>query len=111
MNPKYISAPLVVIVAVSEKNRQTVISALKSIGKQWREGEKVGQREVAFAWMDGERWSKWLKSMYGVVDMGTTETPSVIIADHAVRILRILLSEAKCLTLTHNHSESCLLRR
>ena len=87
MNPKHISAPLVVIAAVSEKNRQNVISALKSIGKQWREGEKIGQREVAFAWMDGERWSKWLKSMYGVVNVGMAETPSVIVADHTVRIL------------------------
>jgi len=82
MNPKYISAPLVVIAVVSEKNRESVISAMKSIGKQWREGEKVGQREIAFTWMDGERWSKWLKSMYGVADAGATETPRVIVADH-----------------------------
>lgn len=79
------SAPLVVISVVSEKNRQNVIAAMKSIGKQWREGAKVGQREVVFAWMDGERWSKWLKSMYGVVDSPTAESPSVIIADHEVR--------------------------
>jgi len=90
MNPKRISAPLVVIAVVSDKNRQNVISAMKSVGKQWREGEKVGQREVAFTWMDGDRWSKWLKSMYGVVDAGTAEAPSIIIADHAVRVLCIL---------------------
>jgi hypothetical protein len=89
MNPKYISAPLVVIAAVTERNRKDVISAMKSVGKQWREGEEIGRREVVFTWMDGERWSKWLKSMYGVVDAGTTETPSVIVADHAVRVLRI----------------------
>jgi hypothetical protein len=95
MNPKHISAPLVVIVTVSEKNRQNVISALKSIGKQWREGEKVGQREVTFTWMDGERWSKWLKSMYGIVDTGTAETPSIIVADHTVRVFRTLPSSVK----------------
>jgi len=83
MNPKHISAPLVVIGVASEKNRQNVISAMKSIGKQWREGEKVGQREIVFTWMDGERWSKWLKSMYGIANAGTTETPRVVIADHA----------------------------
>ena len=87
MNPKHISAPLVVIAAVSEKNRQNVISVMKSIGKQWREGKKVGQREVVFTWMDGERWSKWLKSMYGVVNIGTVESPSVIVADHVVGVL------------------------
>lgn len=79
------STPLVVISVVSEKNRQNVISAMKSIGKQWRESVKAGQREVVFAWMDGERWSKWLKSMYGVVDSPTAESPSVIVADHEVR--------------------------
>jgi len=82
MSPKHMSAPLVVISVVSEKNRQNVISAMKSIGKQWRESVKAGQREVVFAWMDGERWSKWLKSMYGVVDSPTAESPSVIVADH-----------------------------
>ena len=95
MNPKHISAPLVVIAAVSEKNRENVVSAMKSIGKQWREGEKIEKREVVFTWMDGERWSKWLKSMYGVVDAGTTESPSVIIADHAVCTLRILPSAVR----------------
>lgn len=95
MNPKHISAPLVVIATVSEKNRDNVISAMKSIGKQWREGEKTGQREVVFTWMDGERWSKWLKSMYGVVDAGTTGPPSVIVADHAVRVLRIIPSAVR----------------
>lgn len=88
MSPKNVSAPLVVIAVVSEKNRADVISAMKSIGKQWREGEKVGQRAVTFAWMDGERWSKWLKSMYGVVDTGTGSL-SVIVADHAVCVLRV----------------------
>ena len=87
MNPKHISAPLVVIAAVSERNRQNVISATKSIGKQWREGEKPGKRGVVFAWMDGERWSNWLKSMYGIVDAGKAETPSIVIADHTVSVL------------------------
>ena len=108
MNPKHISAPLVVIVAVSEKDRQNVIPALRSIGKQWREGEKVGQREVIFTWMDAERWSKWLKSMYGIVGAGTAETPSVIVADHAVRTP---LSVVKVPPLTYDHLESRLLRR
>jgi len=107
MNPKHISAPLVVIVVVSEKNRQNVIPALRSIGKQWREGEKVGQREVVFTWMDAERWSKWLKSMYGIAGTGTAETPSVIVVDHAVRTQP---SALKFPPLTFDHLESRLLR-
>jgi len=88
MSPKNALAPLVVIAVVSEKNRADVISAMKSVGKQWREGEKVMERDVTFTWMDGERWSKWLKSMYGVVDTGTG-SPGVIVADHAVCVLRV----------------------
>lgn len=82
------------ITTVSERNRQNVISATKSIGKQWREDGKTRQRDVVFTWMDGERWSSWLKSMYGVVDAGRAETPSVVIADHAVGVIRPLSSAA-----------------
>jgi len=108
MNPKHISAPLVVIVVVSEKNRQTVIPALRSIEKQWREGEKVGQREIVFTWMDGERWSKWLKSMYGVVETGTAETPSVIVADHANLVYYDLESYGSKIQLTYSSIVSTL---
>ena len=108
MNPKHISAPLVVIATVSERNRHNVISATKSIGKQWREDEKVGRRDVVFTWMDGERWSNWLKSMYGIVDAGRAETPSVVIADHAVGVPYLPPS---AMTLTCDYLESRLLRR
>ena len=107
MNPKHVSAPLVIITAVSERNRQNVISATKSIGKQWREVGKAGQRDVVFTWMDGERWSSWLKSMYGVVDAGRAETPNVVIADHAVGIILPLSSVE---TLMCDDLESHLLR-
>ena len=108
MNPKHVSAPLVVIATVSERNRQNVISATKSIGKQWREGEKAVKRDVVFTWMDGERWSSWLKSMYGIVDAGRAETPNIVIADHAVGVLSPL---SLAVTLTWGHTESRLLRR
>lgn len=108
MNPKHISAPLVVIAVVSERNRQNVVAATKSIGKQWREGEKAGKRDVVFTWMDGDRWSSWLKSMYGIVDAGRAETPSVVIVDHAVGVLCTLSS---VIALTGAHIESRLLRR
>jgi thioredoxin domain-containing protein 5 len=107
MNPKHISAPLVVIAPVSERNRQNVISATKLIGKQWRESGKAGQRDVVFTWMDGERWSSWLKSMYGVVDAGRAETPSVVIADHAVGVVCPL---SFMVMLTYDYLESRLLR-
>ncbi|KAF9782145.1 thioredoxin-domain-containing protein [Thelephora terrestris] len=108
MNPKHISAPLVVIAVVSERNRQNVISAIKPIGKQWREGEKYGKRDVVFAWMDGERWSSWLKSMYGIVDLGKAETPSVVIADHANLVYYDVEPQGSKIQLTHQSIMSTL---
>lgn len=110
MSPKNVSAPLVVIAVVSEKTQANVISAMKSIGKQWRAGEKAGQRDIAFTWMDGERWSKWLKSMYGIVDAGAG-SPSVIVADHAVCSSYSTFHGKDAWRLRTNHPESCLLRR
>jgi len=108
MNPKHVSAPLVVIAAMSERNRQNVISATKLIGKQWREGEKAGQREVVFTWMDGERWSNWLKSMYGIVDAGKAETPSVVITDHANLVYYDVGSDGHKIQLTYQSIASTL---
>jgi thioredoxin domain-containing protein 5 len=107
MNPKHVSPPLVVIAATSDRNRQNVISTVKSIGKQWRESKKAEGRDVVFTWMDGGRWSDWLKSMYGIVDAGKAETPSIVVADHAVRRLR---PPPSVVELTNDCLESCLLR-
>lgn len=60
-----------------------MIQKIKEIGTRWRkrdDSEKtVGERAVVFTWMDGQRWAKWLKSMYGVTEVG-----GVVIADHGV---------------------------
>jgi thioredoxin domain-containing protein 5 len=85
MNPKDIPPPLVLIAAVSEKNRMGVKKRLKEIGKQWRQ-ERAGSaaRDVVFTWMDAGKWGKWLKGTYGIADAENADVPSVVIADHSV---------------------------
>ncbi|EIM85449.1 thioredoxin-domain-containing protein [Stereum hirsutum FP-91666 SS1] len=77
------SKPLVILTSVPTEGqeRDDLIQKIKEIGTRWRkrdDSEKtVGERAVVFTWMDGQRWAKWLKSMYGVSEVG-----GVVIADH-----------------------------
>lgn len=78
--------PLVVITAVNKGNRAKVEEKIKAVGKKWklRNGVNNGGRDVVFTWMDGEKWSKWLGSMYSLKSgSGDDDTP-VVIADHSV---------------------------
>ncbi|KAF9468758.1 protein disulfide isomerase [Collybia nuda] len=82
--------PLVVIAAVTKEVTDKVKERFKEIGKKWRirtsgSGTTHG-RDIVFSWMDSERWSDWMKSMYGISkDASHDETLDevhVIIADH-----------------------------
>jgi hypothetical protein len=77
-------SPLVVLVAVPAPGaaRDDAVSQLRETAKQWR-GARAGQykRGVVFAWMDGDRWSSWLNSMYGIK---SSNLPAVVITDHGV---------------------------
>ena len=67
---------------------QAHIERLKSISEKWLiESEKKDRtREVVFVWMDGRRWGKWLKNMYGVKDVTTAGGVGLVVVDHAVRV-------------------------
>jgi hypothetical protein len=77
-------SPLVVLVAVPAPGaaRDDAVGQLRETAKQWR-GTRTGQyqRGVVFAWMDGDRWSSWLNSMYGIK---SSNLPAVVITDHGV---------------------------
>ena len=38
---------------------------LKEVAKAWRRGGRKFDQGVIFAWMDGDKWGKWLSSNYG----------------------------------------------
>ncbi|TFY83254.1 hypothetical protein EWM64_g755 [Hericium alpestre] len=72
--------PLVVLTAVPAEGskRDSLIKDIRSIALAWRHRGKTGhERPVVFVWMDADRWSKWLKNMYGLDGSG-----QVVIADH-----------------------------
>lgn len=75
---------LVVLGAIDTKN-MAQIDLIKQTATSWHRGEQAtDSKQVVFAWMDKEKWAKWLKSVYGVQD---SPGPTVVIADHGVRTL------------------------
>jgi thioredoxin domain-containing protein 5/protein disulfide-isomerase len=60
---------------------------LEGISRTWaKEGRsKDKERETVFVWMDGRKWGKWLKNMYGIKDVSKVGADSgVVIVDHQV---------------------------
>jgi hypothetical protein len=83
------SRPLVVLVSVTASGveRDQVVETVRGLAAQWRRTNATqytpahGTRQVVFAWMDQERWTSWLKSMYGI--KGPAQ---VVIVDHSVSL-------------------------
>ncbi|KAJ7067835.1 protein disulfide isomerase [Mycena amicta] len=82
-------APLVVIAAVTKDTRDKVSERFRDIALKWRvhtAGTGIyGGRSVVFTWMDSDKWSSWLKSMYGLkTGSKDIEDVGIVIADHQV---------------------------
>ena len=83
------SKPLVVLVSVTTPGieRDQTVETVRRLATQWRRTGAAqytpgqGARQVVFVWMDQERWTSWLKSMYGI--KGPTQ---VVIVDHSVSL-------------------------
>ncbi len=83
------SKPLVVLVSVTTPGveRDQIVETVRRLATQWRRTGATqyipaqGARQVVFVWMDQERWTSWLKSMYGI--KGPTQ---VVIVDHSVSL-------------------------
>lgn len=76
-----------VIAAVNKGNRVKVEEKMKAAGKKWKLRNGVsnhGGRDVVFTWMDGDKWSKWLGSMYSLKTGSGDDNTPVVIADHSV---------------------------
>lgn len=76
------------------------VKELEEISKAWsKEGSsKDKERETVFVWMDGRRWSKWLKSMYGMKNVGQMNEEdgisgtALVVVDHRVRLFSLILA-------------------
>ena len=72
----------------------SVKSKLKEIGSNWKANQVISKsQDVVFTWMDSEKWSEWLKSMYGIQPTSNEEGRlGIIVAHHDVSILAICLA-------------------
>ncbi|KAI0666173.1 thioredoxin-domain-containing protein [Trametes maxima] len=57
--------PLVVVVAAPAPDLPRAAREVGALARQWRDAREAAP--VVFAWMDADKWGKWLKGMYGVV--------------------------------------------
>ncbi|KIM20922.1 hypothetical protein M408DRAFT_118006 [Serendipita vermifera MAFF 305830] len=57
---------------------------LEQISTAWARGgeSKDKERETVFVWMDGRKWGKWLKNMYGIKDVSKSKMEGVVVVDH-----------------------------
>jgi len=72
---------------------QAHLRELDAISQAWvAEGRsRDKERETVFVWMDGRKWGKWLKSMYGIKDVRKAGADArVVIVDHQVRFSLLL---------------------
>ncbi|OBZ66615.1 Thioredoxin domain-containing protein 5 [Grifola frondosa] len=70
--------PLAVIVAAPSEQKDAIAKEVRDIGGRWRNSK--GSPSVVFTWMDAEKWSSWLKGMYGIK---SDALPRIVIANHS----------------------------
>ena len=72
--------PLVLIAASPRDQMTETFEKVKDIARRWRANK--GATNVVFTWMDSDKWTKWLKSMYG---LRPGAGPAAVVASHHVR--------------------------
>ena len=75
--------PLVVIAAAPINEWVRTMEKMKDVARRWKDSKNAG--DVVFAYMDADKWGKWLKSMYGI---RVGDEPAVVVANHAVGAYR-----------------------
>jgi hypothetical protein len=85
----YDTKPLVVIMASKLEEMSNAKKMLAAGEEGWRREKEEQEREhgplrdVLWVYIDGEKWSSWLKSMYGIKE---SHLPAYVVADHSVRV-------------------------
>lgn len=76
--------PLVVLVGVASRSKDSTIDQIKELARAWRGSEvqaEYTEKEVVFVWMDATKWGSWMKSQYGIRQ---ENLPAVVLVDHKV---------------------------
>lgn len=88
---------------------------VKQMARSWVEKRRVNrakgvggeeeERDVLWAWVDGDKWAGWARSMYDV-KLGARDGPKVVIADPKVSLFLVLRvgsgGERRALTVSNN---------
>ncbi|GAA5956471.1 hypothetical protein JCM3765_003455 [Sporobolomyces pararoseus] len=62
------------------------LAKFKHLAEEWsRKEHNKGERSLAWAWVDGDRWAPWSRSSYDV-KMGALEGPVVLVSDPHERV-------------------------
>ncbi|KAI0759740.1 thioredoxin-domain-containing protein [Trametes elegans] len=73
--------PLVVVVATPSGALAQTARAVGDLARAWRAAREPAP--VVFAWMDADKWGKWLKSMYG---LKPAALPAAVVANHSALV-------------------------
>lgn len=69
-----------------ERAKATVAEMAKSwVVERRRRSTDAAERDVLWAWVDGDKWAGWARSMYDV-KLGARDGPKVVIADPKVSL-------------------------
>jgi hypothetical protein len=60
---------------------ESEIRELEDVARAWRRGGRGFQQPVWFAWVEGDKWSGWLRQAYGI---RKSELPTVVVIDTPV---------------------------
>jgi hypothetical protein len=79
------SLPYVVLGFFSRKGLKgefdNKLRQFERLAKEWNQSkQEKGQRSVAWAWVDGDRWAPWSRSSYDV-KMGALDGPVLLVSD------------------------------
>ena len=100
--------PAIVVLGAVHKGEEGIKERemLETVARAWKRGARPITRPVRFAWVEGERWSAWLKQAYGIK---RRELPAVVVIETTVRrrpclmSLSLLKVSLAIRVLRHNH--------
>ena len=72
-----------------ERKLKDNVAVLRDVATAWRKGGRKFEQGVIFAWMDGNKWGKWLKQNYGCVSLAAR---AIGYAYQKLTIVRILVA-------------------
>lgn len=78
----------------AEKGKVAKLARSWADARRARKMAAADERDIAWAWVDGDRWAGWIRTMYDV-KLGAKNGPELVIADPKVCRVRLTVSDRK----------------